>query len=260
MDVSWAARLAPEPFRDFLPYAAPSALKVVRTTEVLRRALDVTRSMGDHATRSREANRLQESLDAAGLGALRILSRPASGLIATALSESERAVIGERVLALYFHLLRWDGPLFLDLRPRHFRCLPDGQLGFYPSGLWCRPEPEFMDRLRALYRGFYRADRSAMARGLQLYCWQSSPPAPFAERMEHLLRAHFGAADSSKTHFHIAHFRATFDAIFQEVAASHAKLHPDLTFLGVELVGLYLTLESLNVPLDVRHVFEGAGP
>lgn len=263
MNVSWAARLAPEPFRDFLPYAAPSALKVVRTTEVLSRALDVTRSLGDHATRGREARRLQESLDAAGLDGLRILPQPAPGLVASALSESERAVIGEHVLALYFHLLRWDGPLFLDLRPRHFRCLPDGQLGFYPSGLFCRPDSEFMDRLRALYRGFYREDRDALTRGLELYAWQSSPPAPFAQRMERLLRAHFGAADSSGssvTHFRIAHFRATFDAIFQEVAASHAKLHPDLTFLGVELVGLYLTLESLNVPLDVRRAFDRAGP
>ena len=260
MNVSWAARLAPEPFRDFLPYAAPSALKVVRATEVLSRALDVTRSMSDHATRSREASRLQESLAAAGLDALRILPQPCPGLVTSALSESERVVVGERVLALYFHLLRWDGPLFLDLRPRYFRCLPGGQLGFYPSALWCRPEPGFMDRLRALYRGFYRDDRAALASGLELYCWQGSPSAPFAERMERLLRAHFGAADSSGTHFRIAHFRATFDAIFQEVAASHAKLHPDLAFLGVELVGLYLTLESLNVPLDVQRIFDRAGP
>jgi len=63
---------------------------------------------------------------------------------------------------------------------------------------------------------------------------------------------------ASAGHFAIAHFRATFDAIFEEVAVSHAKLHPDLTFLGVELVGPYLTLESMNVALDARQAFERA--
>jgi hypothetical protein len=261
MAVSWAARLAPEPFRDFLPYAAPSALKVVHAKQVLSRALDVTRSVADQATRLREAGRLQESLVAAGFGLdLQISPQPNLGLAPSELGEQERVLLGERVLTLYFHLLRWDGPLFLDLRPRHFGKIANRQqLAFYPSSLWCRPEPEFMERLRALYLGFYRNDRAALARGIELYRWQSSPSAGFEARIERLLRAHFGSADSSATRFSIAHFRATFDAIFEEVAASGAKLHPDLAFLGVELVGLYLTLESLNVPLDVRRVFDRAG-
>jgi hypothetical protein len=44
--------------------------------------------------------------------------------------------------------------------------------------------------------------------------------------------------------------------IFRETADSKAKLHPELTFLGVALVGLYLTLEQLQVPLDPRQAFE----
>jgi len=66
--------------------------------------------------------------------------------------------------------------------------------------------------------------------------------------------SHFGSA--GETRFQVAHFRSTFESIFTEVAESGAKLHPELTFLGVELVGLYLTLESLNVPLDARAAFE----
>jgi hypothetical protein len=66
--------------------------------------------------------------------------------------------------------------------------------------------------------------------------------------------AHFGS--DGETRFSIARSRATFDAIFDEVAAGQAKLQPHLTFLGVELVGLCLTLESLNVPLDARAAFQ----
>lgn len=39
-----------------------------------------------------------------------------------------------------------------------------------------------------------------------------------------------------------------------------AKLHPELTFLGVGLVGLYLTLEQLQVPLNPREAFEASAP
>jgi len=254
----WAARLAPEPFRDFLPYTSASALKVIHVAQVLRRSLDVAQHVGDQSARASAATRLEESLRAAGFDSeLRVLGEPGPGLVTAGLSEGDRIIIGERVLALYFHLLHWHGPLFLDLRPRHFLWVAERrQLWFYPSGLWCNPDADFTERLRALYSGFYREDRSALARGIELYRWDCSPSDGFDERIERLLRSHFGAAGALPTRFSIAHFRSTFDAIFKEVAASHAKLHPDLTFLGVELVSLYLTLESLDVPLDAQRAFE----
>jgi len=260
MAMPWAARLAPEPFRDFLPYASASALKVIHVTQVARRALEVAQHVSDQTSRMRAAARLEESLRAAGFDSeIRILSEPGPGLTMAGLSEGDRTTIGDRVLALYFHLLHWDGPLFLDLRPRHFRWVAERrQLWFYPSGLWCNPDADFTEHLRALYAGFYRQDRLALARGIELYRWDCSPSDGFDLRIEQLLRSHFGSAGDLPTRFSIAHFRTTFDAIFDEVAASHAKLHPDLTFLGVELVSLYLTLESVAVALDAQRAFERA--
>lgn len=257
---SWAARLAPEPFRDFLQYASPSALKVIHTQQVLRRALEVAQHLSRPAERAQQAERLRASLEQAGLSAeLKIAEQPVTRLDTAGLSEAERALIGQRVLALYFHQLHGDGPLFLDLRPRHFCWSSERQeLSFYPSGLWCRPDAEFMSRLRSLYSGFYDADPSKLAQGLELYRWECEPSPGFSARMEALLRQHFGVGQSGEMPFAIAHFRATFDAIFKEAAGSRARLHPDLTFLGVELVGLYLTLESLSVPLAPRAAFDGA--
>jgi len=255
---SWAARLTPEPFRDFLPYASPAALKVVRPTQVLSRALEVAQNASRPAERKLQAARLQASLAAAGLEAEVVVDDPGPGWASHQLSSSERVAMGQRVLALYFHQLFWDGPLFLDLRPRSFGwCAERRQLRFFPTSLWCRPDHEFMRRLRSLYAGFYEGDSARLAQGLELYQWDCRPSPGFAARMRHLLQSHFGPP-TGHVQFPISHFRSTFDAIFKEAARSRARLHPDLTFLGVELVGLYLTLESLAVPLEPRAAYVGA--
>ena len=259
---SWAQRLAPEPFRDFLPYTSASALKVIHVTQVARRAIDVARHASTNLDRDRHAAELHASLNAAGLGdQLSVATEPTARLNSAKLNEVERRLVGERVLALYFHLLHWDGPWFLDLRPRHFGWdRAKARLTFTPSSLWYQPEPDFVRRVRSLYAGFYRKDPSELAAGIELYRWDSKPSAGFEQRVETLLREHFGPGDASEICFSIAHFRATFDAIFHEAASSRAKFHPDLTFLGVELIGLYLTLESLAVPLSPRRAFDKAQP
>jgi hypothetical protein len=256
---AWAARLVPEPFRDFLPYASPAALRVVRPTQVLRRALDVAQNVSRPAVRSEHAARLQASLVDAGLGAeVRVVDEPGPRWAADQLSASERVAIGQRVLALYFHQLFWDGPLFLDLRPRHLGWdTQRQQLQFYPTSLWCRPDDDFMVRLRSLYAGFYEADANRLAEGLELYRWKCEPSPGFATRMQRLLQDHFGAP-TGHVQFAVSHFRSTFDAIFKEAEQSQAFLHPDLTFLGVELIGLYLSLESLAVPLGPQAAFVAA--
>ena len=165
------------------------------------------------------------------------------------------------MLGLYFHQLQGRGPWFLDLRPRHFAWDDAEQsLTFFPSGLWYEPDPEFRQRVQSLYEGFYRQDPAALANGIDLYRWDSRPAAGFAERIERLLREHFGPGDADEIRFSIANFRSTFDRIFRETADNKAKLHPELTFLGVALVGLYLTLEHLQVPLDPRRAFEASFP
>lgn len=258
MAVEWAIRLTPEPFRDFLPYTSLSALKVIHTGKVLPRALEIAKRYGSSSAREGAARSLAASLRAARLP-IQVAPSPVSPLDTGALSEETRAAIGAHVLDLYFHQLQEAGPWFLDLRPRHF-AWDDAQrvLTFFPSGLWYEPDPDFRRRVRSLYAGFYQQDPSALAEGIQLYGWDSSPSAGFSRRMERLLREHFGAAETGGTHFSIKHFRDTFDRIFRETAESKAKLHPELTFLGVGLVGLYLTLESLQTPLDPRRAFEAS--
>lgn len=253
-------RLTPEPFRDFLPYVSVSALKVIHTGKVLQRALGIVQHYGTEAARSRGADALAESLSSTGL-AIRIAKSPVKSLDVSALDAAAHVAIGSTVLNLYFHQLHGNGPWFLDLRPRNFAWDDaQGLLVFFPSGLWYQPDADFRRRVQSLYAGFYRQDRQALAKGIELYGWESQPLPGFSQRIELLLREHFGAGDGHDTRFSIAHFRATFDRIFREAADSKAKLHPELTFLGVGLIGLYLTLEQLEAPLDPRLAFEANAP
>lgn len=253
-------RLAPEPFRDFLPYTSLSALNVIHTGKVLKSAIEIVQHYGSDAARVRAARDLAASLTKSGLD-IEIARSPLAPLDVRALSRETRAAIGSKVLGLYFHQLQQQGPWFLDLRPRHFawddarRCL-----SFFPSGLWYQPDPAFKRRVLSLYEGFYRQDQRALATGVELYFWDSQPVAGFPQRIERLLREHFGPADAPEIRFSIAQFRSTFDRIFRETADSNAKLHPELTFLGVGLAGLYVTLEQLDVPLAPRRAFEASFP
>ena len=253
-------RLTPEPFRDFLPYTSLSALKVIHTAKVLKKALEIGQRYGSDAARVRAAQDLAGSLHPSGLG-IQVAKSPVAPLDVRALSPETRAAIGSRVLGLYFHQLQGQGPWFLDLRPRHL-AWDDAQrsLTFFPSGLWYQPDPDFRRRVQSLYEGFYRQDPTALATGIELYFWESQPRVGFSQRIELLLREHFGPSDAPEIRFSIAQFRSTFDRIFRETADSRAKLHPELTFLGVGLVGLYLTLEQLDVPLNARQAFEASAP
>ncbi len=86
--------------------------------------------------------------------------------------------------------------------------------------------------------------------------WGCDPSRPFSARMQHLLQNHFGPP-GEQIGFAMPQFRATFEAIFNDAAQSRSGL-PKLTFLGVEPVGLYLTLELLGGPLSPRAGFGGA--
>ena len=60
-------RLTPEPFRDFVPYTSLSALKVIHTGRVLKRALEIVQQYGSDSARTSRAQALAKSLSTADL-------------------------------------------------------------------------------------------------------------------------------------------------------------------------------------------------
>ena len=54
------------------------------------------------------------------------------------------------------------------------------------------------------------------------------------------------------------HFTDSFHQVFDKIFHQEKKLSEDFVYLGMYLVTLYLHLESLDVPLNVREAFQKA--
>lgn len=249
-----AAQMVPKAFREFLPFVSPSGLRVVHKEKVLGLALEIVGRTANQKRYEEEKARVIDALKSSGLDIDVGASNPETAW--TGVPPEDRKAAGEALLTLYFHLVFAPGPFFLDLRPAHFGWDPGRKrLLWEPSRLFHLPTDDFRSRATDLYRGFFGRDANATKRGIALYQWESEPAPGFEGRMESLMRAHFGDAESQEVLFSMTHFRETFHLIFEEAIQSRSRFHPELTFLGTALAGLYLSLEKIAVPLDVVHSY-----
>lgn len=254
----WAERaLVPEPFREFLPYASPNAVRVIHFAQVgqaVGRA--AVRSLSESAHRENVERIARDPFFSRSGIAVSVERRPDSGAALSSFSEAERIEIGNSILRVYFGCLRGEIDFPLDFRPSHFEWDSDGRrLKWYPSRLASPLDPEFRSALCSLYRGFFEDDPEASRRGLGLYAWKTPVDARYFEKVEEVLRAHFGDARSEPILFSMEHFKQSFKRLFDVAIAERAKLHPELSLIGVGLAGLYVSLEELGVPLDVRSAY-----
>ena len=251
-----AEKLVPAPFREFLPYVSPNALGVIHKERVLSLALEIVGSFvsgRNFEEDVRDSGRLLNS------SAISVVTSLEGSIPLTELSPADRRKAGGAVLELYFGMIRHPVPLYLDLRPAGFGWdVANSRLLWKPTRLRIAPTEDFRERVRALYLGFFSDDAAAANRGVELYRWESTPLEGYDERMGILLREHFGDARNANILFDTAHFRRTFALIFDEAIRSRSRFHPELTFLGTALAGLYVTLESLGEPLDVAAAYSVA--
>lgn len=249
-----ALLLVPKPFQEFLAYVSPSALRVIHKDKVLGLALDIvgrTLSRGDY---DRDCAIWKAAVEKANLE-VDVVDKIETPLSLAPVTDGK--LIGERILEVYFLLIHAEVPLDLDLRPNHFGWNSETKrLLWCPSRLRHRRSAEFHARVVDLYRGFFADDRVAAGRGLELYRWDSAPADGYDERMESLLRIHFGDVRSGPIRFDMKHFKETFHLSFEEAIRSKSRFHPELTFLGTALAGLYVTLGGLDIALDVRSAYE----
>ncbi len=254
------ARLVPGPFKEFLPFVSPSALKVIHKEKVLSLALEIT---GRAVTRNRyeeEHARIAESLGRSNLkNKIQVTKVSEKKLSIENLSSEQKKLIGETILELYFLMIHQPVALYLDLRAGAFSWDSATQiLHWHPSHIFHLRTPEFLKRVQDLYKGFFEGTRDATERGLGLYRWDAKPSEGFDARIEVLMRKHFGDATSKAVHFKITHFKETFHLVFEEAIRSKSRFHPELTFLGAALAGLYVTLELLGEPLDVAKSYQNS--
>lgn len=258
---SFISRLIPSAFREFLPFVSPSGLRVVHKEKVLSLAVEIATRMASQSKYAAEVARIETAIKATSLAEkLTVVHENGTPLETQTLSAKTREKIGETVLELYFFMVREPVAFFLDLRPQFFSWdEKQERLLWRPSRLWYRSSAEFSLRIQDLYRGFFLRDENATESGISLYRWEARPKSGFDDRMEVLMRKHFGDAESEKISFSISHFRETFHLIFEEAIESGSRFHPELTFIGTALAGLYCTLEAIQEPLDVAKAYGSKG-
>lgn len=153
---------------------------------------------------------------------------------------------GRVVLELYFSQIFATDAAVLDLRESAFD-FKGAKVAWNPKPLFYKWDPEFLEAIRQMYRGFYRDDEGEYMAGLA---------ALDLEHAKGAFKAHFGAGAQDAVQFSLATFKKSFQTVFESCKKHKTRLHPDFFALGAYLLCLYEHLESLDVPLDVRGAFD----
>jgi len=165
---------------------------------------------------------------------------------------------GEAILELYFSQILSKEQVFLDLRPSRFQ-VERGKIKWVPNGLYCHFKNDFQQGLIDLYTGFYHDDDVLYERGLQaIGLIQETDSKDQRDQIKSIFKEHFGDHDQTSVKFEMKHFVDSFHQIFDHIFTEKKKLSDDFVYLGIYLVTLYLHLEKINRPLDVRASFERA--
>lgn len=239
----------PEELRQLLQFVPTHGWNAVEWLPLLR----CLRGISWRFASGRDIRRLAKITDRA-VPRVTVEPWPGDALALDALSHAgQRRSAGDRVLHLYFRQWLVDEGLFLDLRPARFRLSPP-DLHFRPNGLWIRLRPEFRLGMVDLYRSFYSDDDAAFrAALLRMGMLKPGLSRDVEAELLELLRSHFGI-DQRAQRFSIDAFKLSFDRIFDFFIAHDYKLHSDFVFAGFYLISLYITLELLGQPHDVRRI------
>lgn len=233
-----------------LDYASPALFDVIPARALLAQSRELFSNRSDSKRFSEIRERIGALLHERGID-VQVLHgpRPSGELPLTELPEQIRSDIGQRILEIFFTQLFGGQDALLDLRGEKFAAAKAGALHWRPGALYVHWQPEFLKGLRELYIGFYLGDDTRFDAGLQQLNMAGSGSA---------LRNLLGRDDPRNTRFDIDSFHENFHELFVSYRDRGVPLHRNFLPLGVSLMCLYSTLDSLDVALDVRAAVDRA--
>lgn len=233
-----------------LDYASPALFDVIPARALLAQSRELFSNRSDSKRFSQVRERVGAVLQERGID-VQVLHGPRPGGEAplTEHPEQIRSDIGQRILEIFFTQIFAGQEALLDLRAENFVAAEGGALHWRPGALYIHWQPEFLEGLRELYRGFYLDDDTRFDAGLQQLNMAGSGDA---------LRNLLGRDDPRNTRFDIDSFHENFHELFVSYRDRGVPLHRNFLPLGVSLMCLYSTLDSLGVSLDVRAAVDGA--
>lgn len=229
-------------WRPFLELLSPSFFDVVPAGALLKEIGRLTALYRKDEAFSRAMVHRRESFLRAGLPITIAPNTPNSTNTRTWNARDR----GQRILEIYFNQIFDDGLALLDLRSDRFT--EDGDvLVWNPTSILADWPAEFRDALRALYRGFYRANDVLFRQGLATLG---------LAKIEDAIRAQFGAGQQDAVRFTQHDFQEKFKNVFVRCRETHSQIDTNFISLGLYLATMYEHLETLDEPFDARAAYE----
>jgi predicted unusual protein kinase regulating ubiquinone biosynthesis (AarF/ABC1/UbiB family) len=162
-------------------------------------------------------------------------------------------------LEIYFLQLFCSKDTLLDLRKERFTLLQSGTIVWKANGLSYQFSETFLEGIKELYSGFYESNDMHLENGLiKLGLVNDSMSKETRQVLINLLESHFGQGKTNPMKFEISQFMSSFDNLFLFLKKYKLTLSEDFLFLGINLLTLYMHLESLGQKFDVSAAYKNA--
>lgn len=251
----WRRLLAGSDWAHLLSLASPSFFDVVSARDLSVRAAELARNWFDRRKYLECVATLEASLARHDIGVDVAAVKPSRSMIPfrsepTTLADCPGAGDGHAVLRLFFRQIASTDTVLLDLRACRFCRQPEAlRVSFHPLPLYAHWQPEFVQGVRQLYRGFYEDDPTMFA--------QATRALGVSVANDVFERA-FGGEKKHACRCSLAEFRAAFHEVFERCRDAHVSFHPDFVTLGILLATLYDHLETLAGVYDVAAAYREA--
>lgn len=163
--------------------------------------------------------------------------------------------VAEKLISIYFSQIFSDNGVFLDLRLSNFSS-EENTLKWNPTGLWIKFDKDFQRGMQEIYDGFYLEDdnifkQGLLRTGLLSESWSISDQ----NELTSLFKTHFGASVHDEITFNIENFKHSISKISEFMLKRKVKITKDFLYLGIYLVGLYSSLETIPYPINVHDLY-----
>lgn len=172
------------------------------------------------------------------------------------INETEKHIVGQAVLELYFRqLMDFGTPTLLNLGAKRFYYSQNVVQWHVARGHYNWP-PEFQTAITNVYIDFYLNQGANLEDALR----------PLSlELAADIFREHFAggtqtqaSGNQDEVEFNLKTFFDSFHKIFKFCKEKSLHIHPAFVSLGLYLASMYETLEELDQSFNVRQAFEEA--
>ena len=175
--------------------------------------------------------------------------------ISVAASIPKEKWVAEKLISIYFAQIFSPHGLFLDLKLANFKTV-EGHTYWNPSALWVKFDENFALGMQEIYDGFYLENDETFRQGLKRTGLLSdSWPMADQNELTNLFKSHFGASVHDAITFDVETFKESISNISEFMLKRKVKITKDFLYLGIYLVSLYSSLESIPTPIKVRDLY-----